>query len=83
MEALGATSAIVGLAVPVFQCAKALRDKIKLVRYPLHPLCYLQSAYYIILLYPCLFAGCIGESGTFSSTHRIRKGYQPPRVTLQ
>ena len=36
MEAIGAASAIVGLAIPVFQCAKALRDRIKLVRYPLH-----------------------------------------------
>ena len=51
MEALGATSAIVGLAVPVFQCAKALRDRIKLVRYPLPPLNTLRSL--IILLYPC------------------------------
>ena len=38
MEVVSATSAIVGLAVPVFQCAKALRDRIKLVCYPLHPL---------------------------------------------
>ena len=51
MEALGATSAIVGLAVPVFQCAKALRDRIKLVRYPLHSLNTLRSL--ITLLYPC------------------------------
>ena len=51
MEALGATSAIVGLAVPVFQCAKALRDRIKLVRYPLHSLNALRSL--TILLYPC------------------------------
>jgi hypothetical protein len=32
MEAIGAASAIVGLAIPVFQCAKALRDRLKLVR---------------------------------------------------
>ena len=51
MEALGATSAIVGLAVPVFQCAKALRDRIKLVRYPLHSPNTLRSL--IILLHPC------------------------------
>ena len=51
MEALGATSAIVGLAVPVFQCAKGLRDRIKLVCYPLHSLDTLISL--IILLYPC------------------------------
>ena len=51
MEALGATSAIVGLAVPVFQCAKALRDRIKLVCYPLHSLNALRSL--IIILYPC------------------------------
>ena len=36
MEAIGAASAILGLAIPVFQCAKALRDRIKLVRYPLY-----------------------------------------------
>jgi len=36
MEALGAASAVVGLAIPVFKCAKELRDKIKLVRYPPH-----------------------------------------------
>ena len=38
MEAVGGTSAIVGLAVPVFKCAKELRDRIKLVRlfYPPH-----------------------------------------------
>ena len=52
MEVLGATSAIVGLAVPVFQCAKALRDRIKLVRYPPHPLNTLRAL--TILLYPCL-----------------------------
>ena len=33
MEAVGAASAIVGLAIPVFQCAKALRDRIKMVRH--------------------------------------------------
>ena len=38
MEAVSATSAIVGLAIPVFLCAKDLRDRIKLVRYPFHPL---------------------------------------------
>jgi len=31
-------SAVVGLAIPVFQCAKALRDRVKLVRYLPHPL---------------------------------------------
>jgi len=36
MEALGAASAVVGLAIPVFKCAKELRDKIKLVHYPPH-----------------------------------------------
>src|SRR5258708_7049021 len=54
MEALSATGAIVGLAVPVFQCAKALRDRIKLVRYlhhPLHAIRVLTS-----ILYPCLQA---------------------------
>ena len=52
MDALGATGAIVGLAVPVFQCAKALRDRIKLVRYPHHPLRSLRALIYI--LYACL-----------------------------
>ena len=51
MEALSATSAIVGLAVPVFQCAKALRDRIKLVRYPLHTLNTLRA--HIMILYSC------------------------------
>ena len=37
MEAIGATGAIVGLAIPVFKCAKGLRDRVKLVRYPPHP----------------------------------------------
>ena len=50
MEVLGATSAIVGLAVPVFQCAKALRDRIKLVRYALHSLNILRTL--TIILYP-------------------------------
>ena len=52
MEALSATSAIVGLAIPVFQCAKALRDRIKLVRYPHHPLRSLRTL--INILHPCL-----------------------------
>ena len=51
MEVLSATSAIVGLAVPVFQCAKALRDRIKLVCYPLHPLNTLRAL--TIILYQC------------------------------
>src|SRR5258706_4897512 len=50
MDVVSATSAIVGLAVPVFQSAKALRDRIKLVRYPPHPLCTLTAL--IIILYP-------------------------------
>src|SRR5258706_2590290 len=49
MEVISATSAIVGLAVPVFQSAKALRDRIKLVRYPLHPPRTLRAV--IIILY--------------------------------
>ena len=52
MEALSATSAIVGLAIPVFQCAKALRDRIKLVRYPHHPLRSHRTL--INILHPCL-----------------------------
>jgi len=69
MEALGATSAVVGLAIPVFKCAKELRDKIKLVR-PLssEPSAYPQSAHNYS---PFVFAGRIGESGTLGSTHRI------------
>ena len=51
MEIVSATSAIVGLAVPVFQSAKALRDRIKLVRYPPHPLGTLRAL--IIIIYPC------------------------------
>ena len=42
MDVVSATSAIVGLAVPVFQSAKALRDRIKLVRHPHHYLCILR-----------------------------------------
>ena len=52
MDVVSATSAVVGLAIPVFQCAKALRDRIKLVRYPLHPLRTLNAL--IAILYPCL-----------------------------
>ena len=51
MDVVSATSAIVGLAVPVFQSAKALRDRIKLVCYPAHPLRALIAL--IIILYPC------------------------------
>ena len=51
MEAVGATSAIVGLAIPVFKCAKELRDKIKLVRYSPHLLHALRAL--IIIIYPC------------------------------
>ena len=78
MEAVGAGSAIVGLAglaIPVFKCAKELRDRIKLVRYPLHYLCTLRE---LIIM----SAGRIGETGTLGSAHRIRKGYQPARVAL-
>ena len=50
MEAVGATSAIVGLAIPVFKSAKELRDKFKLVRYP--HLLHTHRAL-IIFLYPC------------------------------
>jgi hypothetical protein len=38
MEIAAAASAVVSLAIPVFKCAKELRDRIKLVRYPPHPL---------------------------------------------
>ncbi len=51
MEPLASTSAIVGLAIPVFQSAKALRDRFKLVRYPPHPLRTLIML--TIILYPC------------------------------
>ena len=69
MEAVGATSAIVGLAIPVFKFAKELRDRIKLVC-PLSssPFAYLHSAHDNS---PSVSAGRIGESGTLGSTHRI------------
>ena len=51
MEALSATSAAVGLAIPVFQCAKSLRDRIKLVRYSHHRLYILRTL--IVTFYPC------------------------------
>ena len=51
MEAVGAASAIVGLAIPVFKCAKELRDRIKLVRCSLHHLYTFRAL--IIILYPC------------------------------
>ena len=51
MEAVSAASTLLGLAIPVFQCAKALRDRVKLVRYPPHPLCTLREP--LINLYPC------------------------------
>jgi len=52
MEALGATSAVVGLAIPVFKCAKELRDKIKLVRpLPSEPSTYHQSAHDYSIFY--------------------------------
>ena len=51
MEAVGATSAIVGLAIPVFKSAKELRDKIKLVRDPLYPPRTFKIL--MIILYPC------------------------------
>lgn len=41
MEILGATSAVVGLAVPVFQSAKYLRDRMKLVLYL--PMCFIGA----------------------------------------
>ena len=84
MEAVGGASAIVGLAVPVFKCAKELRDRIKLVRlfYPLNPLRTFSFRALMVIPFLCS-AGCIGKKGTLGSTHRIRKGYQPPRVTLQ
>ncbi len=50
MDVAGATGAIAGLAIPVFQCAKALRDRIKLVRFPPHPL--RTPTALIIILYP-------------------------------
>ena len=52
MEALGATSAVVGLAIPVFKCAKELRDKIKLVRpLPFEPSAYYQGAHDYSMFY--------------------------------
>ena len=77
MEAVAAASAIVGLAVPVFQCAKALRDRIKLVRDRTY-LLRVQRTHSASAL-----AGRIRESGTLGSPCRIRKGHQSPRVALQ
>ena len=51
MEAVSATGTLVGLAIPVFQCAKSLRDRIKLVRYPHHLLRTLTA--FISIFYPC------------------------------
>jgi hypothetical protein len=51
MDPLGTTSAIVGLAIPVFNCAKELRDKIKLVCYPPHPLRTLSG--FMRIFYSC------------------------------
>jgi hypothetical protein len=51
MDPLSTTSAIVRLAIPVFKCAKELRDKIKLVRYPPHPLHTITAL--MIILHPC------------------------------
>ena len=48
MEAIGATSAIVGLAIPVFKYANELRDKFKLVRYPPHLLHALRALIIIV-----------------------------------
>ena len=52
MEAVGGASAIVGLAIPVFKCAKELRDRIKFVRYPPHPSRTLRAL--IVILHPSL-----------------------------
>ena len=52
------------------------------VRSPPNPLRTIR-ALMIILYSISMFAGRIGESGALGSAHRIRKGYQPPRVTLQ
>jgi hypothetical protein len=51
MEAISATGAIVGLAIPVFKCGKELRDRIKLVRYPPHLLRTLRAL--MLILYLC------------------------------
>ena len=37
MDGISATSAVLGLAIPAFTCAKAVRDIIKQVRYPALP----------------------------------------------
>ena len=47
MEVVGASSA----AISVFDYAKHLRDRIKVVRHPLHPLGTLRVL--IVILYPC------------------------------
>jgi hypothetical protein len=66
MEAVSATGAIVGLAVPVFQCAKALRDKMRLVCHSL-TLCMLMEG----LIPRPRWQGRIGESGNLGASHRI------------
>ena len=55
MEAVGAASGIVGLAVPVFSIAKELRDRIKLVRlfYPPHLL--LTFSFRVLMIISLLF----------------------------
>ena len=51
MEAIGVASTIVGLAIPVFNSAKELRDGIKLVRCSVHLLHIFRAL--IIILYSC------------------------------
>lgn len=46
MDGTSAAGVVVGFAVPVFQCAKALRDKIKQVRYPEPHIRYLELILY-------------------------------------
>ena len=55
METIGGASAIVGLAVPVFKCAKELRDRIKLVRlfYPPNSLRTFSFRVPMTIPYPC------------------------------
>src|SRR5258706_16019421 len=77
MEVVSATCAMVGLAVPVFRCAKALRDKTKLVRHLLHP-----PRTPTVIIYPCSQVAS-EKAEHLAATHRMRNGYQPPQITPQ
>ena len=80
MEAVGAASAIVGLAIPVFQCAKALRDRVKLVRYHIHPLCTLRE---LLIVFSSCSQVASEKVELLEALTEYEKDISPPRVTLQ